>query len=292
MSAPSAGGFRSYGYSCGVPNCQRKRAPQSANSRCAHHNKQFIKNGDPLQKTVHLRTLRFHEEKAIEAIKFAQRDPLWIPKVIDPLRRNLEGASKDAAFNVKLYLDGKAMRKGERWAWFMLNGFHSQLTLDQQLSFWCAWQIMADDYFKDYFVSEWGYKYQIVRLVYKLSGVRLTKPRSNTIKSWQSSGHANVYLSRYCVEIVYDHLYGIFGSVGYHLNNRWNPNKIKQNYRESLLDFFSKNPPDLNDREKTKIKNQVLRNKGIIKDANSKTQQLHEQSGTVIHQSQEAISGV
>ena len=282
MSAPSAAGLRYYGYHCNVSNCNRNRAPQAANGRCAYHNKQFIKNGDPLQKTVHLRTLRFFEEKATAAISYAQRDPMWIPKVIDPLRRNLEGASKDAAFNVKLYLDGKAMRKGERWAWFMLNGFHSLLTLEEQLSFWCAWQIMADDHFKDYFASEWGYKYQIVRLVYRLSGVRLTKPRSNSIKSWTSSGYAPVYLSRYCVEIVYDHLFGIFGSVGYHLNNRWNPTKIKQSYRESLLDFFSNIPPELNQREKTRIKNQVLRNKGFIPDGNSKTQQLHAEGGAAI----------
>jgi hypothetical protein len=174
----------------------------------------------------------------------------------------------------------------------MLNGFHSQLTLEQQLSFWCAWQIMADDYFKDYFASEWGYKYQIVRLVYLLSGVRLTKPRSNSIKSWQSAGRANLYLSRYCVEIVYEHLYGIFGSVGYHLNNRWNPNKIKQNYRESLLDFFSNNPPELNDREKLKIKNQVLKNKGIKKNGNSKAKQLPAESGAAIHHQEEALPRV
>jgi hypothetical protein len=59
-----------------------------------------------------------------------------------------------------------------------------------------------------------------------------------------------------------------------------------------LLDFFSKSPPDLNDREKNKIKNQVLKNKGIIKDANSKTKQLHAEGGIALHQPQEAIHGV
>jgi hypothetical protein len=123
------------------------------------------------------------------------------------------------------------------------------------------------------FVSDRGYRFQIVRWVYKRSGVRLTKPSATYRKVGADSyrySTRHLKLSRYTVDKVYDELYSVFGSIGYHLYKRWDPEKLKSDYKESILDFFSKEP-ELPPAQKKRILNQIAKTLEGSKEENNAT---------------------
>ena len=251
---------RLYGNFCHVPGCNKPRRPASGNKWCNKHDHQLKTHGDIKQTPLPGHVLKDFTAKVSQVLTIASKDPQWIPRVIDPLRRNIEDSAKENAFQVKLYLDGKAMARGDRFAYFMLNGFHSLLTLEEKLKFWCAFQYM---YQQDsgLFASDRGYRFQLVRWVYKKSGVRLTKPKATNRKVGAEAyrySTQSLKLSRYTVDRVYDELFSVFGSIGYHLYRRWDPEKLKRDYKESILDFFSKEP-ELPIAHKKRILNQIAK---------------------------------
>ena len=237
MSAPGRAGQAYYGSWCNITGCKNLRSKTVMNGMCNKHHQKSKINGDPLQARLKLTALTACELKTRTWISRAKRESTWDALFMDPLRRNLESGSKDIRFDLNLYLNGKAMRNGIRNALRILDAWHSNYTPEERLNFWLGTQYFYMHY-PNSFASFNGYKAQVVQLMYRRSGVKIGKPRTQDAFYGRATKYPDLQVPRYMSEFVWEHLHGIFGAVAYHMNRLYNYEERRQKAQESMIEFF------------------------------------------------------
>jgi hypothetical protein len=243
MSAGGSTAAAHYGNWCHVTGCTNPRLKNSMGGRCNKHNHRLKVNGDPLQKKIKLMALTACEKKTQVWINKAKREPTWDAQIMDALRRNLESAAKDIAFDLNQYLNhGKALRNGIRNALRILNAWHTTYTPEERLRFWLAVQYFYMHYPKS-FASFEGYKAQVVQLMYRRSGIKVGKMFTTESFKGKAEGYPSLPVPRYMFDFVWEHLFGIFGGIAHHMNRLYNIEERRQKAAQATAEFFSQVKP-------------------------------------------------
>jgi hypothetical protein len=239
MSAPGRAAEVYYGHWCNMKGCTNQRPKNGMNGLCNKHHHNFRKQGDPLQAKIKLSALTACEVKTQAWINRAKREPTWDSMFMDPLRRNLESGAADIHFDLNLYMQGKAMRNGIRNALRILDAWHCNYTPEERLKFWLGIQYFYIHYPKS-FASFEGYKAQVVQLIYRRSGIKIGKPRTQEAYLGKlSTKYPDLTVPRYMYEFVWEHLFGIFGAVAHHMNRLYNYEEMRQKTQASMAEFFN-----------------------------------------------------
>ncbi len=215
---------------CQAHGCNRKRQSNNLEPYCNAHRETYKKHGHPLQLKIRRSSLRESIRIVSEFISYQSQKPTW-GKLEDTLKKNHESAREEVKRFMDRHRSGVPSERNISRAYGWLEALYKQYSLESILELYCAYQYLYIEYPK-MFESDRAYKTQITRSVYEWSGhivgYKYDKSKDKYIPK-------TLYIPKYIAEFVYNHLYSVFGSIGYFVTTK---SKVTQNDRENLLPYL------------------------------------------------------